>query len=126
MVNISVVTLAEFIIMAFNGIAAYHTPLNPMVCFYKFLQFLENIPSKDRIPFVEGEKSKTLNGVAIIADPVCEESDDVVALINDCVLIQVVFLLDLWQAASTTVSAIVEIICCVQVFGELSCDLICI
>ena len=126
MVNISVVALAKFIIMAFNGIAAYHTPLNPMVCFYKFLQLLENIPSKDRIPFIEGEKSETLNGVAIIADPICDESDDVVAFINDCVLIQVVFLLDLWQAVSTTVSAIVEIICGVQVLGEFSCDLLCI
>ena len=126
MVNISVVTLAEFIIMALNGIAAYHTPLNPMVCFYKFLQFLENIPSKDRIPFVEGEKSKTLHGIAIIADPVCEESDDVVAAINDRELVQVVFLLNFRQAASTTISAIVEIICGAQVLGEFSCDLLCI
>ena len=126
MVNISVMTLAELIIMAFYGIAAYHTPLNSMVRFYEFLQLLENISSKDGVSFVEGEKSEILHGIAIIADPVCEESDDVVAAINDRELVQVVFLLNFRQAASTTISAIVEIICGVQVLGEFSCDLLCI
>ena len=49
MVNISVMTLAELIIMAFYGIATYHTPLNSMVRFYEFLQLLENISSKETV-----------------------------------------------------------------------------
>ena len=55
MVNITVVTLAKLIVVAFYGVSTNHTPLNSMVCFYEFLQLLENISSKERVSFVKGE-----------------------------------------------------------------------